>query len=211
LGCLAALLNLILWNYSAETLEHPLRLVVLGDSLAAGYGVPVEDGFCPKLASALRARGRLVEVVNAGVPGDTASDGLARVDWSVPDGSNAAIVEFGANDALRGIDPKLTRDALRRILEHLRERKLPVLLAGMRAPPNMGGPYTRAFDAIFPELASTHDVVFYPFFLDGVAAQRELNQSDGMHPSASGVDLIVSRMLPKVEELIALARKANGS
>jgi acyl-CoA thioesterase-1 len=120
-------------------------------------------------------------------------------------------VEFGANDALRGIDPKLTRDAIGRILEHLRERKVAVLLAGMRAPPNMGAPYTQAFDAIFPELASAHGVVFYSFFLDGVASKRELNQSDGMHPAASGVDLIVAKMLPKVEELIERARKIRGS
>ncbi len=143
--------------------------------------------------------------------GDTASGGLGRLDWSVPEGTEAVILELGANDALRGLDPTVTKTALDTILSKLKERHIAVLLAGMRAPRNMGLDYVRAFDAIFPALASTHAVVFYPFFLDGVAADPKLNQGDGLHPNAAGVDVIVARILPKVEELIAEARAARGS
>jgi acyl-CoA thioesterase-1 len=137
------------------------------------------------------------------VSGDTASGGLARLDWSVPEGSDAVILELGANDALRGLDPKVTRAALEGILRRLKERGIAVLLAGMRAPPNLGADYGVAFDAIFPELATQHDALLYPFFLDGVAADRALNQPDGLHPTAGGIDAIVQRILPKAEELLA--------
>jgi acyl-CoA thioesterase I len=188
-----------------------VKIVALGDSLTAGLGLPSEAAFPAKLAQALRDKGITVEVANAGVSGDTAADGLSRIDWSVPEGADAAIVELGANDALRGIDPRLTRAAIEAILRRLRDRNIAVLLAGMRAPPNMGAAYAQAFDPIFPELASRFDVVFYPFFLDGVAAERALNQPDGMHPTAAGIDVIVAHILPKVEELIARARKERGS
>ena len=142
--------------------------------------------------------------------GDTASGGLDRLDWSVPDDTDAVILELGANDALRGLDPKLTKTALDRILRKLEDRHIVVLLAGMRAPRNMGPDYARDFDAIYPALASTHPVVFYPFFLDGVAADPKLNQGDGIHPNAAGVDVVVARILPRVEELIVRSRAVRG-
>ena len=191
--------------------EQPVKMVVVGDSLSAGYGLPVEAAFPTKLAAALKAKGIAVTVANAGVSGDTASGGLERLDWSVPDGTQAVIVELGANDALRGLDPKLTEKALDTILRRLQDRHIPVLLAGMQAPRNMGPDYVQAFDAIFPALAASHPVVFYPFFLDGVVTDPKLNQGDGMHPNAAGVDVIVARILPQVEELIARARAARGS
>jgi acyl-CoA thioesterase-1 len=187
---------------TGEAAARTVKIVALGDSLTAGYGLPGSDSFPVKLEKALRAKGIDVAIDNAGVSGDTASGGLARLDWTVPDGTDAVIVELGANDALRGIDPKLTRQALESILQRLEARGIAVLLAGMRAPPNMGADYTAAFDAIFPELAAAHDVVYVPFFLDGVAADRTLNQADGIHPTAAGVDVIVARLLPQVEELI---------
>ncbi len=188
-----------------------IKLVALGDSLTAGLGLPVQDAFPAKLARALQAKGFGVDVVNAGVSGDTASDGLNRVDWSVPNGTDAVIVEFGANDALRGVDPKITRKALDGILTKLQSRGIPVLLAGMEAPRNLGPDYFHAFDSIYPDLASAHGVLLYPFFLDGVATEARLNQGDGIHPTAAGVDIIVDRMLPKVEQLLAQARSKNRS
>jgi acyl-CoA thioesterase-1 len=200
-----------LFDQARAMADEPVKLVVLGDSLSAGYGLSLKDAFPTKLAAALKARGRNVMVVNAGVSGDTASGGLERLDWSVPDGTQAVIVELGANDALRGIDPMVTQMALDRILRRLHERHIPVLLAGMKAPRNMGASYIEAFDGIYPSLASTHSVLFYPFFLEGVAADTKLNQHDGLHPNAAGVDLIVTRILPKVEELIMRAQNARGS
>ncbi len=191
--------------------ERPIKIVALGDSLTAGFGLPVEAAFPTKLAEALKTKGIAVTITNAGVSGDTVSGGLGRLDWSVPDGTEAVILELGANDALRGQDPKVTKTALDAILRKLADRHIAVLLAGMRAPRNMGPDYAREFDAIFPALASTHSVVFYPFFLDGVAADPKLNQGDGLHPNAAGVDVIVGRILPKVEELIGRARAARGS
>jgi acyl-CoA thioesterase-1 len=194
----------------AQPADRPVKIVALGDSLTAGFGLPVEAAFPEKLAAALKAKGIAVTIANAGVSGDTASGGLGRVDWSVPDGTDAVILELGANDALRGIDPNVTRGALDAILRKLADRHIAVLLAGMRAPPNLGADYARAFDGIYPALASTHAVVFYPFFLDGVAAEPRLNQGDGLHPNAAGVDAIVARILPQVEELIIKARAARG-
>lgn len=196
---------------AAQAADAPVKIVALGDSLSAGYGLPGQDAFPAKLAAALKAKGIAVDIINAGVSGDTASGGLGRLDWSVPDGTDAVIVELGANDALRGIDPKVTRTALDTILGKLKARKMAVLLAGMQAPRNMGPDYVRDFDAIFPALAQAHDVVYYPFFLDGVATDAKLNQKDGLHPTAAGVDIIVTRILPKVEELIARVRAARGS
>jgi acyl-CoA thioesterase-1 len=191
--------------------DRPVKIVVLGDSLSAGLGLPGEAAFPARLAQALQAKGIAATVANAGVSGDTASGGLGRLDWSVPAGTEAVIVELGANDALRGLDPKLTKAALDGILTKLENRHIAVLLAGMEAPRNMGSDYVRAFDAIFPALASTHQLIFYPFFLDGVATDPKLNQSDGLHPNAAGVDVIVARILPRVEELVARARRARGS
>ena len=180
--------------------------MALGDSLTAGYGLPDKDGFVPRLQAALRAKGIDADVANAGVSGDTASDGLARLDWSVPVGTNAVIVELGANDMLRGVKPDVTRNALDAILRKLTARNIAVLLCGMRAAPNLGAAYGREFERIYPELAAKYDVPLYPFFLDGVAADRKLTQSDGMHPNAAGVGVIVARILPKVVDLVALVR-----
>ena len=195
----------------ASAAEQPVKVVALGDSLTAGLGLPAEAAFPARLETALKAKGVPVTITNAGVSGDTAAGGLGRLDWSVPDGTNAVILELGANDALRGLDPNLTKGALDTILRKLADRHIAVLLAGMRAPRNMGPDYTREFDAIYPALASAHAVVFYPFFLDGVVADLKLNQGDGLHPNAAGVDAIVARILPRVEELINRARAARGS
>jgi acyl-CoA thioesterase-1 len=194
-----------------EAAERPVKIVVLGDSLSVGFGLPVEAAFPARLAEALKGKGVAATIANAALSGDTASGGLGRLDWSVPEGTDAVIVELGANDALRGLDPSVTRAALDTILRKLADRHIVVLLAGMRAPRNMGSEYVRDFDAIYPALASTHPVVFYPFFLDDVAANPKLNQGDGLHPNAAGVEVIVARMLPQVEELISRARAARGS
>jgi acyl-CoA thioesterase-1 len=181
---------------------HPPKIVVLGDSLTAGFGLPAEAAFPARLGAALKRKGIPATIVHAGVSGDTASGGLERLDWSVPDGTDAVVLELGANDMLRGVEPAVTRKALDAIVTRLKARGIAILLCGMKAPPNMGAAYVRQFDAIYPALASTHGVVFYPFFLEGVAADRSLNQADGLHPNAAGVDAIVARILPKVEELI---------
>jgi len=196
---------------SGARAEIPVKIVALGDSLTAGYGLARGDAFPAKLERALRAKGLAVEIIDAGVSGDTSTGGLSRLDWSVPEGTDAVIVELGGNDALRGIDSKLTRTALDTILRRLKDRKIEVLLCGMRAPPNLGAEYTGAFDAIFPALAAQHGVMFYPFFLDGVAADSKLNQRDGIHPNPAGVDSIVKGMLPQVEELIARVRAKRAS
>jgi acyl-CoA thioesterase-1 len=199
------------WAGAPAAADQPVRIVALGDSLSAGFGLAGSDAFPVKLEKALKAKGIAATVANAGVSGDTASGGLARVDWSIPDGTEAVILELGANDALRGIDPAVTRKALDAILTRLKARKIAVLLCGMRAPPNMGADYARAFDAIFPALAEQHGVPLYPFFLDGVAADAKLNQGDGIHPTAQGVDVIVTRIMPEIEQLIARVRASRGS
>jgi acyl-CoA thioesterase I len=191
--------------------ETPVHVVALGDSLTAGYGLPAKDGFVPRLEAALTAQGVSVVIANAGVSGDTASDGLARLDWSVPQWADAVIVELGANDMLRGIDPQVTRDALDAILARLAKRHMTVLLCGMKAAPNLGADYGRTFDSIYPELAAKYGAVLYPFFLDGVAAERALVQPDGLHPNAAGVGVIVRRILPKAQELIARVRAQKQS
>ena len=191
---------------AAAAADRPVRIVALGDSLTAGLGLPADQAFPAKLEQALRAKGLAVEVTNAGVSGDTASSGLARLDWSIPEGTDAVIVELGANDMLRGIDPKITRRALEGLVRRLADRRVAVLLAGMRAAPNLGPDYGRDFEAIYSELAARNDLLLYPFFLDGVAGEVELNQRDGLHPTAAGVDAIVARILPKVEELVSRVR-----
>ena len=196
----------------AETPLHVVtHVVALGDSLTAGLGLPAKDGFVPRLQAALAAQGAKVEIANAGVSGDTATDGLARLDWSVPEGTDAVIVELGANDMLRGIDPQVTRDALDAILARLEQRHIAIMLCGMKAAPNLGVDYGRAFERIYPELAAKHGAVFYPFFLDGAAADRTLTQPDGLHPNAAGVAVIVRRILPTVQELIARVRAQKQS
>src|SRR6476620_8925381 len=196
---------------SALQATRSVKMVVLGDSLSAGLGLPASDAFPQRLQKVLQNKGIEADVTNAGVSGDTSSGGRDRLDWSVPDGTDAVILELGANDALRGLDPKVTRAALDAILRKLADRRIVVLLAGMQAPRNLGPEYARDFDSIYPALASTHPVVFYPFFLEGVAADSKLNQADGLHPNAAGVDTIVARILPRVEELIVRARAARAS
>jgi acyl-CoA thioesterase-1 len=189
--------------------ERPVRIVALGDSITTGLGLPANQAFPARLQAALKAKGIVAEITDAGVSGDTAANGLARLDWAVPDQTDGVIVALGANDMLRGLDPALTRKALDEILRRLGERKIPVLLAGMRAAPNFGEDFGKRFETIYPELATKHGVLLYPFLLEGVAADPKLNQRDGIHPSAAGVDRIVSGLLPKVEELIAQARKGG--
>ncbi len=181
---------------------QPIQIVALGDSLTAGYGLPDSAGFVPRLQAAVAAKGIAATVANAGVSGDTASGGLARLDWSVPDGTQAVIVELGANDMLRGIKPDVTRAALDKILQRLAARHIAVMLCGMRSAPNLGADYGQAFERIYPELAAKYGTLLYPFFLDGVAGDLKLTQADGMHPNATGVGIIVERILPKVLQLI---------
>jgi acyl-CoA thioesterase I len=195
----------------AAAAERTIRIVALGDSLMAGYQLPAQDAFPVQLERALRAKGIAVAVANAGVSGDTSSGGLARLDWSVPDGTDAVILELGANDMLRAVDPKVTRDALTAIVRRLRERRIEVLLCGMQAARNLGPEYARAFDPIYPELAAANGLLLYPFFLDGIVGDAKLNQSDGLHPTAAGVAKIVAGVLPKVEELIARVRAKSGT
>lgn len=203
----AALAAAILAGIAPARAERPVRIVALGDSLTAGYQLAAQDAFPSRLQAALRARGHRVEVENAGVSGDTSTGGLERLDWAVGDGVDAVILELGANDALRGIDPAITRRNLETIVTRLKERGIAVLLTGMLAPPNMGPDYAAAFNPIFPDLASRHGLIFDPFFLDGVAAVPALNLGDGMHPNPRGVHVIVERILPRVEELIAAVRR----
>lgn len=183
----------------------PVTILALGDSLTAGLGVGPAEAFPARLEAALKARGHDVKVINAGVSGDTAADGAARLDWALAEPVQAVIVELGANDALRGLPVPQAEQALDRLLATLAERRLPVLLAGMRAPPNMGPEYQSAFDGMYQRLAEKHGVLLYPFFLDGVAAEPKLNQPDGMHPNPAGVDVIVARILPSVEQLLGKA------
>jgi acyl-CoA thioesterase-1 len=187
---------------SSATAAKPIKMVVLGDSLSAGLGLAGTAAFPTRLQKALDSKGIKIDMINAGVSGDTTSGGRDRLDWSVPEGTDAVILELGANDALRGTDPKVTRAALSDILTRLKARKIAVLLCGMLAPPNYGDDYAARFNAIYPELAKSFDVPLYPFFLEGVAADAKLNQPDGIHPTAEGVDLIVKNILPTVEAFL---------
>lgn len=195
---------------SAAADSAPVKMVVLGDSLSAGYGLPGSDAFPAKLQKALKANGIAVDMTNAGVSGDTASGGRDRLDWSVPQGTQAVIVELGANDALRGTDPAVTRAALTDILKQLKARGIAVMLCGMLAPPNYGADFAARFNAIYPDLAKAYGVPLYPFFLEGVAADARLNQADGMHPTAEGIDIIVKNILPSVEAFLgSIWRRAS--
>lgn len=201
----SALILLAMLIGAPGVIAAPTTILVFGDSLTAGYGLPPDEAFPVKLEAALKAKGHDVIVINGGVSGDTAADGLARLDWTLTPDVSAVIVELGANDALRGLPVQQAEESLDQILVTLKDRRLPVLLAGMRAPRNMGPDYGQAFDAMFPRLAAKHDTLLYPFFLDGVAANLDLNQADGMHPNGKGVEIIVSRILPAAEALIAQA------
>jgi acyl-CoA thioesterase-1 len=198
-----ALVAVALAAGGAAAQAKTLKLVAFGDSLTAGYGVKPGQRFPEVLQAALVAKGYDVNVVNAGVSGETAEDGLARFDWSVPTDTDALIVELGANDMLRGMAVAGAKRALSAILSKATQQHIPTLLTGMRAAPNLGPDYGAAFNAIFPDLAKTYDVPLYPFFLDGVAADAKLNQQDGLHPNPEGVKVIVARILPAVEALLA--------
>ena len=200
-------LALLLAASPARAAEE-LVLVAFGDSLTAGLGLDEKDAFPTKLESALEAQGHKVRIVNAGVSGDTTSAGLARLDWAIPDDADAVIVELGANDALRGQDPEKAYAALDQILIKLKAKHVAVLVTGMEAPRNMGPEYVQAFNAIYPRLAKKHGLALYPFFLEGVATEPSLNQSDGIHPNADGVAVIVERILPSVQTLL---KEASGN
>lgn len=202
-ACAAALAAMVVPASAPLAQEKTIRLVALGDSLSAGYNLPQEAAFPVVLERALKAKGYNVEVANAGVSGDTSSGGLDRLDWSVPDGTDGVILELGANDMLRGLDPAGTRKNLEAIVERLKSRNIPVMLAGMYASRNLGPDYVQKFDSLYPDIAKKHDLVLYPFFLDGVAGERSLNLPDGMHPTAKGVEVIVERILPSVESFLA--------
>jgi len=202
-ACAAALAAMIAPLPAAHAQSNPIRLVALGDSLSAGYNLPQEAAFPVALERALKAKGYKVEIANAGVSGDTSAGGLDRLDWSVPDGTDGVILELGANDMLRGLDPAGTRRNIEAIVERLKSRNIPVMLAGMYASRNLGPDYVQKFDSIYPDIAKKHDLVLYPFFLDGVAGDRSLNLPDGLHPTAKGVEIIVERILPSVESFLA--------
>ena len=200
-GALATLVN------AKAAAQSPLVLLALGDSLTAGYGLPPGDAFPVQLEAALKAQGRAVRVINAGVSGDTSAGGLARLDWALADKPDAALVALGANDGLRGLDPARLQANLDAIVARLQAAGVKVLLAGMEAPPNLGADYTRAFRAAYVNVAQRRGVALYPFFLDCVAADPRLNQKDGMHPTAQGVAVMVGRLLPRVQALLDQVRK----
>lgn len=188
----------VLMAVSGTAAAKDLTILALGDSLTAGYGLAAQDGFTARLEAALRARGVAARVVNAGVSGDTSAGGLSRLDWLMSDKPDLVIVELGANDGLRGLDPAETRRNLDAILTRTHKGDTRVLLAGMLAPPNLGREYSDAFNEIFPQMAKKHKVPLYPFFLEGVAARPDLNLSDGLHPNEKGIKVIVDRILPYV-------------
>jgi acyl-CoA thioesterase-1 len=197
-----ALAGLIATTIGPAIAASPARIVALGDSLTAGFGLPSGDAFPVILQAKLAEDGVPATIANAGVSGDTTAGGLARLDWALADKPDYVLLEFGANDMLRGIDPGVTRDNLDKMLARLTARGTKVLLLGMKAPTNWGPEYQKAFDAIYPELAAKYGVPLYPFFLDGVALDPELNQADGMHPNIKGVHIVVDRIAPYVERLI---------
>jgi acyl-CoA thioesterase-1 len=193
----------------AAARAEPLQIVGFGDSLMAGYGLQPGESFPEKLAVALRARGHDVVIANAGVSGDTTSGGLSRLDWSVPDGTRLVILELGANDMLRGVAPEIARQNLDAMLARLQARSIPVVLAGMLAAPNLGPDYGKAFNGIYPELAEKYGATLYPFFLEGVAASKDLLLDDGLHPNAKGIDAMVAAFLPTMEKALAAVPKPS--
>src|SRR5580692_5185233 len=194
----------------APAAAKPIKMVVLGDSLSAGLGLAAADAFPQKLQKSLKDKGIEVDMINAGVSGDTSSGGRDRLDWSIPEGTQAVIVELGANDAMRGTDPAVTRKALTDIVRRLKARGIAVMLCGMLAPPNYGADFAARFNTIYPDLAKSSGVSLYPFFLEGVAADAKLNQADGMHPTAEGVEVIVRNILPTVQAFLSsISRRAS--
>ncbi|MBO1076328.1 arylesterase [Roseomonas marmotae] len=188
----------------------PLKLMILGDSITAGYGLPEAEAWPVKLEAALKAAGEAVRVINAGVSGDTTAGGKSRLDWALADRPDAVIVALGGNDGLRGLPPRDSQANLEDILARLKARRLPVLLAGMLAPPNLGADYGREFSTTFQNLARAHpEVIFYPFLLEGVAGEPALNQPDRIHPNPQGVEEMIRRMMPPVQDLLARVRKAR--
>jgi len=198
----AIFLSMVLVLAAAPAMGGPVTILALGTSLTQGYGLPPGTEFPVQLQAALKKRGIDARVINAGVSGDTSAGGLSRLDWSLADHPDAVIIELGSNDMLRGIAPSETEKNLSAILKKLKAAHVRVLLTGMKAQHNLGAEYVQAFDAIYPRLARQYDVLFYPFFLDGVALNPKLNQADGMHPNPQGVKVIVSRILPLVMKLI---------
>jgi acyl-CoA thioesterase-1 len=216
MGLGAVLFNCVLAlsmpELNAGTGQRTVRIVAIGDSLTAGYELAPADAFPAQLEHELKARGYAVEVINAGVSGDTTAAALERLSWAIPEGSDAVIVELGANDALRGLNPSNAEANLDLLITTLKTAGMEVLLAGMKAPRNFGASYASEFDAIFPHLATRHGVILYPFFLDGIAFKPNLSLADGLHPNAEGVSVIVQNILPSVEALIARvkAKQASG-
>lgn len=190
--------------------DEPIRILAFGDSLTSGYGLPDQDSFPSQLERALIAAGESVKLINGGVAGDTSAGGLARLDWSLADKPDLVILELGSNDGLRGLDPAATRKNLAQMLTRLAQDRISTLLVGMKAPRNLGSDYVSAFDAIYEDLAREFRVPLDPFYLEGVAGDPALNQSDGIHPNAAGVAVIVKRMAPEIIALIK-ARKDTGS
>jgi acyl-CoA thioesterase-1 len=207
---LAACLTLTVMLGSMIARADTVHIVALGDSLTAGYRLPAEQAFPAQLERALRDKGHDVKIANAGVSGDTASAGLERLSWAVPTGTDAVILQLGANDALRGIQPEKTYEALTLIIAELKRRHIKVLIAGMKAPPNMGKDFVPVFNRIYSFLSEYHNVPLYPFFLEGVAAKPELNQADGIHPTAMGISIIVRQITPHVEDLIKLVQAGKS-
>ncbi len=187
----------------------PLKLLALGTSLTEGYGVPPGQDFTAVLQDRLATAHLDVKLINAGVSGDTSAGGLSRLDWSLADHPDAAIVELGSNDALRGQSPAQTEANIAKVLDKLKAAHVPVLLIGMKAPRNLGAEYAAQFDPIYPRLAARYGVLLYPFMLDGVAMNPKLNQADGIHPNPAGVTIIVDRVLPYVKRLVALVPRAK--
>src|ERR1700722_3598495 len=196
---------LVLWLgfFAGPAVARPIKILALGSSLTQGYGLPPGTEFTTQLQAALKASGIDAEVENAGVSGDTSSGGLSRLDWSLSNHPDAAIIELGSTYMLRGIPPEVTEKNLRAILTTLQKDHIAVLLTGMQAQRNLGADYVKAFDGIYPRLARDYNVVFYPFFLDGVALDPKLNQADGMHPNPAGEKIVVARMLPYVKKMLA--------
>jgi acyl-CoA thioesterase-1 len=187
----------------------PVKILMLGTSLTQGYGLPPGTEIPAVLQTSLKAKGIDAKIINAGVSGDTSAGGLARLDWSLADHPDAAIIELGSNDALRGISPDVTEKNLGAILSKLKVQKIPVLLLGMKAPRNLGPEYARAFDPIYPKLSKQYGALLYPFVLDGVALNAKLNQADDIHPNPQGVKIIVARLLPDVLKLVAATGKGK--
>ncbi len=206
-GLIVALLG----SAMAQAVDKPLKLVAFGDSLTAGYQLPPPDSFPGQLERALKAKGHAVTIINAGVSGDTTAAGLERLQWSVPEGTDAVVLALGANDAMRGLDPGQAKANLDRMIQMFKVQGANVLLVGMYAPRSMGDAYVKSFDGLYAELAKKHDVPLYPFFLDGVALKPGLNLADGIHPNAKGVAVMVEKIMPSVEALIARTKAVKAA